>query len=604
MVNVAELTIQIDDLIAEASKIYRESPKKAIRLASQARALSQSDAFSSEPYKKGLAGSMAEMAKAYSIMGDYAQAIEIGLKGLEAARELDIISIQSCCLEALGIAYLDLGDFPSALQTQLERLDIVRQSDARLEEAHTLNRLGSIYSHMGQYEKALEQYEVALPIYQAEDDTFGQARLHYNTSIEYEELGKFDEALKHGLLSLKLYSEVEPKNAKYSIRTQVMLAEIYSQLGKYDEAFQYCQKALNLVQDESNSFDLMYVLLIYGQTYAQVDKFDEAISYLEQALIITENLKTPEYQYECHKKLSNIYKQQGDFQKALSHYEQFHILKETVFNEASNNKVKSLEILHRTRETQKALEQQQKSWDEDRQYFERLTNMKDEVLHSVSHDLKNPLTSILASIYLLKRHGNTVDKKGIEFLARIESNVEQMRHLITNILDLARLDTGRSLQLERVHLVPLVKTLVDAHTLMAENRSITFYFEDSANNIVIEADAQFIRRAINNLLSNAIKYTKIDGRVKIKLSYQDHHALLSIKDDGIGISQVDLPHIFEHFYRVNSTSTSDVEGTGLGLSIVKSIIEQHAGHISVESTPKVGSTFSFILPIVKQTASV
>jgi two-component system, sensor histidine kinase ChiS len=598
MTSVTELTIQIDDLVAQASQIYRENPKKAIVLARQAQTLSQSALFFAEPYQRGLAGSMAELAKAYSILGDYAQAIEMGSKALELAQELGNLSIQSCSLEALGIAYRDLGDFASALETQLHRLELARQSASPLEESHALNRLGSIYSHMGQYEKALEQYKIALPIYEAAGDTIGQARIHHNSSIEYRELGRFDDALKHGLLSLKLYAESD--DTKRETRTYQIVARVYGHLGKYDEALQHCQNALDLVQDEGNSFNLMNALITYGRIYAQMNELNEAIPYFEQALSIAEELQTPEYLHECHEDLSNIYKKQGDFQKALDHYEQFHSIKESVFNAASTNKVKSLEILHYTRETQKELEQQQKLRDEDRQYFERLTKMKDEVLRSVSHDLKNPLSSILTSTYLLKRHGNTVDEQGSELLQRIEYSVEQMRQLISDILDLARLDTGRGLQFEMLHLAPLVQTIIDNHRPMAENRNITFDFEQSAHDIAIKGDAQLIKRAVSNLLSNAIKYTGLEGHIEIMLAYHEQGTLISIKDNGIGISQDDLAHIFEHFYRVDNASTSDIEGTGLGLSIVKSIIEQHGGHIRVESTLNVGSSFSFILPIVEQ----
>lgn len=603
MAKKLELIKEINSLNEQASAICYEDPKTAIQLAQKAQKLAQSEVFSPEIYQTGLACSIANLAKAYSVLGEYSKTLELGTKALALAQEINDLDALSCSLEALGTAYRDLEDWPSAIETQLQRLDIARQLEARVEEAHALNRLGSIYSHMGRFEDALEQYQIALPIFEANDDKLAQASIYHNSCIEYTQLGQYDEALQYGLLSLKIYEEVEPEQIRSRSRTHIIVADVYRELGQYNEAIQHCEIALNAIRDDEVSYNLMGCQFRYGQIHTKLGNFDEAIVHFEKSLSIAEELKTPHFIYESYHELSKIYKLKEEFEKALSYYEQFHELKEAVFNENNSKKVHNLEILHRTRETQRELEQQKKLREDDWQYFESLDKMKDEVLHSVSHDLKSPLSSILTATYFLSRYGKTSDEKGREVLARIEASAKQMQLLISNILDLARLETGRSLATSAIQFVPLLENIVREHELQANQRSIIFRSNiQPDSSAIIEADKQLLKRAISNLLSNAIKYTEVMGTIEVIVHSENEAVVVAIRDDGIGIAKEDLPHIFERFYRAKNSS-ADIEGTGLGLSIVQTIFEQHGGHISVTSMEGTGTTFRFALPLIV-TASV
>ena len=127
----------------------------------------------------------------------------------------------------------------------------------------------------------------------------------------------------------------------------------------------------------------------------------------------------------------------------------------------------------------------------------------------------------------------------------------------------------------------------------ADSHNLSFYF-----------DIKNLHRALSNLISNAIKYSAQGGQVAIHLSLDNDDVVIEISDTGIGISEADLPHIFERFYRIHNDKTARIEGTGLGLAIVKTIIEQHGGSISASSKLGQGTTFQVKLPYLKDVAGV
>jgi len=143
---------------------------------------------------------------------------------------------------------------------------------------------------------------------------------------------------------------------------------------------------------------------------------------------------------------------------------------------------------------------------------------------------------------------------------------------------------------------PLLEDLVDQMRLLALDRSVQIDLE-CIQEMWVDADKLWIRRAIINLLDNAIKYSKDGGKVEISATSRDSWMYLEIKDYGIGISPEDLPHIFDRLYRADPARSRDSGGAGLGLSLVKWIIEAHKGSISVESKTDHGSCFKISLPI-------
>jgi len=141
-----------------------------------------------------------------------------------------------------------------------------------------------------------------------------------------------------------------------------------------------------------------------------------------------------------------------------------------------------------------------------------------------------------------------------------------------------------------------VRTTAESIGALAMEKNITLNQEDVPQPVVISADQKQIERVLLNLISNAIKYTPEGGTVNIETGMKGRHAYVEIKDNGYGIPEDELPHIFDRFRRVKGHQSKAV-GTGLGLAIVKSLVEAHDGEISVTSQVDVGSTFTIRLPL-------
>jgi len=234
--------------------------------------------------------------------------------------------------------------------------------------------------------------------------------------------------------------------------------------------------------------------------------------------------------------------------------------------------------------------------EQDRVYFEKLSAMKDDVMNMASHDLKNPLNNVKTAVSLLRRQGGAGDEKGEELLRIIENSAEQMKNLITGLLDLAKIETGRAINLQPVKVNKFLDDNLSIFKLVAQDKNITLSFTPIDEEAVVPLDLERMEQVLQNLLSNAIKYTPTGGKVSLGAEITPVSIVIKIQDTGMGIPKDDLPHLFEKFYRVKNSAHMQVEGTGLGLSIVKSIVEKHDGTITVESEFYRGTTFSIHLP--------
>lgn len=252
--------------------------------------------------------------------------------------------------------------------------------------------------------------------------------------------------------------------------------------------------------------------------------------------------------------------------------------------------------IHLTLEHQK--QEIQRLRQQDLAHYERLSKIKDEILATTSHDLKNPLTAIMLTVDLLHRQIAADQTHIHEKLDQIQNEANFMHALVSNLLDLARLETGVGLQKQWVSLFQLLERSVNHVASAATAKRILLRLQLPKGDVSLACDPLRIDQALQNLISNALKYTPEGGTVEVKVDVTEPQIQLEVIDTGIGIPEAAIPHLFDRFYRVNTREHMAVSGTGLGLSIVHKVVQLHGGSISVESTPGVGSIFRIALPRV------
>jgi PAS domain S-box-containing protein len=230
-------------------------------------------------------------------------------------------------------------------------------------------------------------------------------------------------------------------------------------------------------------------------------------------------------------------------------------------------------------------------------HLKELDALKSDFVSTVSHDLRSPLLHMSGFATMLEMVGDLNDQqKG--YVSRIVLAVESMSRLVSNLLDLGRIEAGVDLQLETVSVQDVVeKAARSVQPQSLQKRIALDVWIDPDSSPLIEADQALLEQAVQNLVENAIKYTGDGGKVKVSVKPAKDGLVFEVTDTGIGIAPVDQPRLFEKFFRVSHREARKEHGTGLGLAIVKSIAERHRGRVWVESQLGKGSTFSIWLPL-------
>jgi two-component system OmpR family sensor kinase len=223
--------------------------------------------------------------------------------------------------------------------------------------------------------------------------------------------------------------------------------------------------------------------------------------------------------------------------------------------------------------------------------LERLFRGQQRFIADISHELRNPLTTIRGNVDLMRRMNNCGDLASLD---AIQAESERMTRMVGDLLLLAQADAGLPIRRERVELDTLMLQVYRQVRPLAEGIELIIGVEDQA---AILGDPDRIKQLLLNLVDNAIKYTPKGGKVTLGLQRVEGWAQLSVADTGVGIPAQDLSHIFERFYRVDKARSRAAGGTGLGLSIVEWIVEAHGGKIDVQSGMGKGTTFIVWLPL-------
>lgn len=231
---------------------------------------------------------------------------------------------------------------------------------------------------------------------------------------------------------------------------------------------------------------------------------------------------------------------------------------------------------------------------QDISYLKELDRLKSDFIHTISHDLRSPLTAILGYTELVERTGPLTPNQQ-EFLRRLQGSIQHITTLVNDLLDLGRLDAGFDTRREVVHLENILKYSLDIFENQVRKKKIKLGVNISSDLKPLRANPIRIRQMLDNLLGNAIKYTPVEGNVNVSMAMEVDQIVIKVQDTGVGIPPEEQGRIFEKFYRA-SNAAKGAEGSGLGLAIVRSIVDSHQGRVWVESTVGMGSTFIVLLP--------
>ena len=224
---------------------------------------------------------------------------------------------------------------------------------------------------------------------------------------------------------------------------------------------------------------------------------------------------------------------------------------------------------------------------------ERIQLLED-IISDLSHDIKTPLSSIKLNLYMLQK--KTEPESQQKYLEQMEGQVKHLTKLVEDILTMSRLDKGGALDFAPINVNTLIKDISENYGNLIQEKGGSIKLETEPDIEIVRGNEIELGRAIANLVENAINYTHPGDTIIIETCQEHSDVMIKVQDSGIGISEEDLPHIFNRFYRADKARNTNQGGTGLGLAIVKRIVELHNGKIEVKSTLGKGSTFRIAIP--------
>lgn len=229
----------------------------------------------------------------------------------------------------------------------------------------------------------------------------------------------------------------------------------------------------------------------------------------------------------------------------------------------------------------------------------RLSEIKNDFVNNMTHELKTPISTISLASQMLNDRSIPMEQKNFGQISRIiQTESKQLGFQVERVLQMAIFDHGQlKLKKEEIDLHDIIETVAQNFLLQIDKREGRLEFLPEADNTVIQGDQMHITNVISNLLENAMKYTKSTPEIRIITRNEGDSVIVSVIDNGIGISKEDQKRIFDKFYRVPTGNIHNVKGFGLGLSYVKLIVEQHQGSIKLKSEPNKGSQFDIVLPL-------
>lgn len=229
--------------------------------------------------------------------------------------------------------------------------------------------------------------------------------------------------------------------------------------------------------------------------------------------------------------------------------------------------------------------------------YKELDTLKSEFVSTVSHDLKQPLTLLRGYSMMLEMLGE-LNPQQKSYSQKIVESIEQMAHLVDDILDLTRIESGVGLNISTVNIIELVEKIVELEEPLAKQRNVQLILSESVDvRVSMRTDYSLVKQALLNLVDNAIKFSSTGGQVEISTQISESNVLFEIKDYGMGISTLDIPYIFDKFFRSENNDGFQKKSSGLGLAIVKSIANRLGGKVWVQSKLGKGSTFFLEIPL-------
>jgi len=580
-------------------------------------------------YYKGQVDAIMGLGNTYNRISDWKKAIEQFEQVIDIAREAgDTIKVASAH-NNIGNTYLNQGLLENALQQYQSSLKL---GDENIRKVAFIN-IAVVYTSLNKLDNAREYYTKALKI--AEHDN----NLHHMAFI-YKNLGVVEKKSKNYDKALEYYNEALAVNEKVSDDYNISeikynMGNIFFEEGNYEQAIDKYRESLSIQRVIDHKIGACYSLLAIGMAYKEIGQYDRAVKELQAANTLADSTELLTAKTDVTRELADLLKAHGNFEEALNYQINYKQLSDSLTAIRSEEKIAELETQYQTAQKEQEIEllsaenqvanlQLQKQQNL-RNYLiilavilvllvavaysryqikvkannklRELDTLKTNFFTNISHEFRTPLTLILSPLEkVLKREKS---KQNSHDLQMVKRNANRLLELINQLLDLSKLEAGKlALQVTKGNIRELLEISGASFESLAKSKEIDFKIH--LIGVPEEAcyDEDKVQKILNNLLSNAFKFTPAGGKVYLESKMVNTKLLISVKDTGPGLSEVQQQQVFDRFHQ--NEQAAKVGGTGIGLTLTKELVTLHHGSIKVDSKEGEGSTFIVTIPLSEQ----
>jgi len=593
-------------------------------------------------------------------VSEYKEAYTLINQALDYYKSEKLSLQQSECYMSLSYINSRLANYPSALEQASTALLLARQVNNVPGIGKAYNSLGNIYDNMGDHDAALKNYQKALEVYSSAKDKSGIARVYMNLSVVYNKTNRTEEA--ESLLRKAISIAKEAKDDRLLSIAYGNMGLMCEKKKDYRKALEYYELSLKMKEGLGDRHSIMISHINVSNTQLQVGNIQKALDHINTAISIGTALGAKKELIDAYGVQAAVYEKKGDYRQAYLALQEKASINDSLFsqdqmnylvdvekrNEISqlerenqmlrqNSIIDQLKLEHnrfiryylliglsfaiiligllifqsserrknsrRLDEVNKQLIKTNKQLKRSEAELTESNRTKDQFFSIISHDLRNPLASMVSFVRIMKRDYVSLDQEErTSLIDEFEKIVNRTGNLLENLLMWSRSQTGRlNIKPTTFAARQILEENVDLHENALKSKNIQLLLKENLPEILVMADLNMMHTVIRNLLSNAVKFTPTGGRIDIGYEQKDQMCVYFVHDTGIGIDPEKAKTLFELGSTFVRTGTASEKGSGLGLVLCKDFIEKNNGKIWFESKPDEGTTFYFSVPLSSET---
>ncbi|WP_456379046.1 tetratricopeptide repeat protein [Lutibacter sp.] len=583
---------------------------------------------------------LADIGYCFQLLGVFDIANSYYEKSLAIAQKNNNTGEIHSIINNIGSLYFKWGQYDKAINAFVQTLEYDKKQGNNANLSASCNNIGKVYFVWEKYEQAIAHYNLALEYSKKTGDNSKIAIRYANLGMAYFKMGNFEKALLYLNNALAL-DKKQGNEFKVAIRKSE-IGKIIEAQGDYFTALNFQLKALKTFKQLKiqDSQSLTYINI--AEIYKHLKEFKKSEDNYLKAIKIANTIGLVYNEMIAYKGLSNLYKITNQFQKALDSYEKYSFLNRELFNKENNKQIAIFQVKFETEKKEKEISilkneaiikdikisknrilwlsflvisllllsiayvyikkhklkvEVNKILEKKNTQLQLLNATKTKFFAIISHDLLNPIAAFHTLSNAMEESFNAIPKeKLLGFIKELNTSSEKMHLLLQNLLAWASINNGRmKFNPENIALNSLVEEVIAIQKINADVKELVI-----SNTIPtqtgIYTDRLMIATVLRNLISNAIKFSPEKSQITISAKKMDTKIHISVKDTGIGISEVDIQKLFKIEIDTKAIGTSNGKGTGLGLILCKELVEKCGGKIWVKSTINKGSEFIFSVP--------